>query len=602
MPAYYNENDPFAATWILNLMADGQLQKGEVDGRSINQVRAADLAEKTQVHLFAGVGGWGLALQLAGWPEDWPCWTGSCPCQPYSAAGKGQGNLDARNLWPEMFRLIRECRPPIIFGEQVSNAIGHGWLDGIETEDVQRVRHSQTLIGVLQKLQGQIPDVLQGMLSPQLERAKENDDAGRQVWEFPQLPEEEPGEGAGGRGTVPRKSEGDRIHSCGYGHSSPPICDRCREVRSNGTAVQSRRRKNMGQSVDRSDRQQPGLRAGKCADCALLRERHGQPVGAEQDHGNSQGNEPGAPGGVRRSIGSARDIFEIAAQLPALAGIRSDMEAIGYAVGSVVLGAHSVSAPHARQRLFWVANRERFGRERSIDSGSRQRSSRGRLRSPDSGDCVGGLGVADGTGSQPGRTAGAINGHGHSPLPAGSDVDGLGDAAASGQRSRPDGTSRNGASRIGMAGPGAWSDACDGSPSDGTGGLGDNGHVESRPRHASRLEEEERSEPGIDLATPGELREPWSDAYLVPCADQKIRRVGSGVFPLAHGIPTKRRDPRMGYVLAELVKLGHSPKDARRILREARSNRVGRLRGYGNAIVPQLAAEFIRATMEVMSS
>ena len=61
-------------------------------------------------------------------------WTGSCPCQPFSAAGKGLGDQDPRHLWPEWYRLIRECRPDTVFGEQVAGAIGHGWLDRVSAD------------------------------------------------------------------------------------------------------------------------------------------------------------------------------------------------------------------------------------------------------------------------------------------------------------------------------------------------------------------------------------------------------------------------------------------------------------------------------------
>jgi DNA (cytosine-5)-methyltransferase 1 len=69
-------------------------------------------------------------------------WTGSCPCPSFSAAGKGEGFDDARHLWPDWARLIRECKPPVIFGEQADDAIGYGWLDLVQTDleaaDVRR--------------------------------------------------------------------------------------------------------------------------------------------------------------------------------------------------------------------------------------------------------------------------------------------------------------------------------------------------------------------------------------------------------------------------------------------------------------------------------
>ena len=127
---YYNEFDPAAAAWLRELIALGLLPPGEVDERSIKDVRSSDLGYD-QCHFFAGIGGWSLALRLAGWPEDRPVWTGSCPCQPYSTAGKQRGNADERDLWPEFFRLIAERRPQFIFGEQVENAVRHGWLDRV---------------------------------------------------------------------------------------------------------------------------------------------------------------------------------------------------------------------------------------------------------------------------------------------------------------------------------------------------------------------------------------------------------------------------------------------------------------------------------------
>ena len=101
---YFNENDKFAASWLNNLYAGAT-----VDERSSCDVEANDISGFRRVHLFAGIGGWEYALQLAGWPETVPVWTGSCPCQPFSVAGKRKGKSDERHLWPEMFRLVRDC-------------------------------------------------------------------------------------------------------------------------------------------------------------------------------------------------------------------------------------------------------------------------------------------------------------------------------------------------------------------------------------------------------------------------------------------------------------------------------------------------------------
>jgi DNA (cytosine-5)-methyltransferase 1 len=127
MRAYYNEVDDYCCGWLSNLMDAGHITAGRIDDRSIVDVRPDDLAGYERCHFFVGIGGWDYALSLCGYSR--PVWTGSCPCQPFSAAGKGKSADDERHLWPAWFSLIRECKPPVIFGEQVEAAIGWGWLD-----------------------------------------------------------------------------------------------------------------------------------------------------------------------------------------------------------------------------------------------------------------------------------------------------------------------------------------------------------------------------------------------------------------------------------------------------------------------------------------
>lgn len=126
--AYYNEIDPFAAQWLRNLIAAGHIAPGEVDERSIEDVTPDDLKGFTQCHFFAGIGVWSHSLRLAGWPDGRQVWTGSCPCQPFSAAGKGDGFADERHLWPHFFHLISERRPQHVFGEQVASGNANTWF------------------------------------------------------------------------------------------------------------------------------------------------------------------------------------------------------------------------------------------------------------------------------------------------------------------------------------------------------------------------------------------------------------------------------------------------------------------------------------------
>ena len=145
MAAYYNEFDPFAASWLKELIKDGLIADGVVDDRSITEVSPSDLNEFTQCHFFAGIGGWSVALRLAGWPDNKPVWTGSPPCQPFSTAGNQKGNSDERHLWPVFFDLIKEQAPPTVFGEQVASAIKHRWFDDLQ-KDLEAESYASAMV------------------------------------------------------------------------------------------------------------------------------------------------------------------------------------------------------------------------------------------------------------------------------------------------------------------------------------------------------------------------------------------------------------------------------------------------------------------------
>lgn len=155
--AYYNEIDPFAAAWLRALIAKNLIAPGVVDERDIRDVQPTDVAGFVQCHFFAGIGVWSYALRRARVSDDERCWTGSAPCPPFSAAGPNfrcpecntprpvpnavrtgafncircdhEWQADDRHLWPELYRLIRHCRPERVYGEQVASKDGRTWID-----------------------------------------------------------------------------------------------------------------------------------------------------------------------------------------------------------------------------------------------------------------------------------------------------------------------------------------------------------------------------------------------------------------------------------------------------------------------------------------
>ncbi len=116
--------------------------------------------------LFSGIGGFDLAAEWNGWNNVFNCeWeefprkvlkhhfpnakqyedikdfnaneyrgrvdvlSGGFPCQPFSMAGLRKGTEDERHLWPEMLRVIGECQPRWVVGENVRGLVN--WSDGL---------------------------------------------------------------------------------------------------------------------------------------------------------------------------------------------------------------------------------------------------------------------------------------------------------------------------------------------------------------------------------------------------------------------------------------------------------------------------------------
>jgi DNA (cytosine-5)-methyltransferase 1 len=409
MRAYYNDSDPYCCRWLRNLIAEGLITPGDVDERPIQQVRATDIVGYDRVHFFAGVGGWDLALNLAGW-GDRPVWTGSCPCQPFSCAGKRKGTKDARHLWPWMRHLIFRGRPPVTFGEQVASADGREWL----------------------------------------------------------------------------------------------------------------------------------------------------------------------------------------------AGVRANLETLGYVVGSADLCAAGVSAPHIRQRLFWMAQSncaEQRGYSGNVGgsacaAGTTQ-GRRGAWNVIERGCSTSRLADAEaperrgihGT-QEAGRWRGTVPQTGRRGAADGLDIDRI--AKLLGGTATDIGSVQQ--FGVGLVHPPSRGQRIDG------GTPGDAGHADE-PGEAGGVGDTDDARPqghGLPRQRAGELAARpaggaglWSDYLVIHCRDDKYRRISAqpGDEPLAARLPRS---------------LGPgSTRQQRMELVAAKANRVGRLRGYGNAISPQIAAEFIRAVMEL---
>jgi DNA (cytosine-5)-methyltransferase 1 len=63
-----------------------------------------------------------------------PFGQGAAPASRSVTLGTRGGADDPRHLWPAWFRLLRECRPDVVFGEQVASQAGLAWLDVVSAD------------------------------------------------------------------------------------------------------------------------------------------------------------------------------------------------------------------------------------------------------------------------------------------------------------------------------------------------------------------------------------------------------------------------------------------------------------------------------------
>jgi hypothetical protein len=500
MSAYYNEHNEYAAAWLRNLIAAGHIAPGDVDERSIVDVQSTDLRGYTQIHLFAGVGAWSLALRRAGWPDSRRIFTGSAPCQPFSSAGKGHGTADERHLWPEMFRLIAECRPRHIIGEQVASPAAMAWFDGV-CADLEGIDYAVGAIVLASAGAG-----AGGEQSPVIGRLIQ---MARMAVRFARTDDERAHFDAVADWLGGLVDGGDHIRQRLYW-----CADAAFGLADGSIATGERRTRGLlaAQAGEHRPRQHDGRVPVGPSDAS---------EGVDADDGMANGellrtgpglvNVEGGPWGGRDRPANDGAI----GRLPDSAGVRRREE-------PAVVGRSDEGHPPQG----WAPGFELGGM-----------ATRGLLD-------------ADGPGSFEGRQPTEAARHGRAVESAGGDAVALGDGIQPRSQGQP--------------------------------GHGDDGNEPGRLDAGS----------AGPVAPAGEL-----DFRIVHCLDGKARRISAlaGDEPLAHAIP---RD--VGSLLARLRGMGHDTAAARRIIRYARSNRVGRLHGYGNAIDPVVATEFVRAYMETI--
>ena len=355
--AYYNEIDPYCAAWLQNLMDAGHIAPGVIDTRSIEDVRPDELAGYTQCHFFAGLGGWAYALDLAGWPRDREVWTGSCPCQPFSAAGKGNGTADSRHLWPHFFRLIKACCPCVVFGEQVASADVLGRTTGKKDylsylqrrEDLRGIPHGWAAPEIQRYLQG---------LSERAGTEKTFSEVLLDCRPAQEVEIEQSRQCVGFIGSLPSQGAVTGLRSGCEGDSGS---DRLGILRTDRDAFRPERQTKF--AFAGSERPEQGLHDGQHASRVDVRKPHAEHMGSREDssdRGRTQEQSVNDQRGTADQVDRVDDAADVEHWIDL---VLNDLETANYAGAAIAFPAASVGAPHIRDRNYWVAYANGMKRE-----------------------------------------------------------------------------------------------------------------------------------------------------------------------------------------------------------------------------------------------
>lgn len=126
---FYNDNALYPCRVLDRHITEGTLPEGDIYYGDIEKIGRSILSHYHSHHLFAGIGGIPFGLRMGGWQDEWPILTAGFPCQPVSYAGKQLAQGDPRWLWPEVVRVLRVVRSPIVLLENTPGLLNRGMED-----------------------------------------------------------------------------------------------------------------------------------------------------------------------------------------------------------------------------------------------------------------------------------------------------------------------------------------------------------------------------------------------------------------------------------------------------------------------------------------